>query len=134
MAGHLGNKGETAPGIFAVGLAGAVFAFSLYRTGSLWWGIGIHTSWDWAQTYFYGTADSGLIAVGHLFNTRATGPVLLSGGSVGPEGSVFVIPTLLLVALVIHLTLPKRTYPLTPDQSAPAIPGAPGLTPETWEV
>jgi len=122
MLAHLGNGGETFVGIFQVGLVGAVFSFSLYRTGSLWWAIGVHTAWDWAQSYFYGTADSGIIAVGHLLATHPLGSRLLSGGDDGPEGSVLGIPTLLLLAVVIHFTLPKRDYPLTPDQS-PLPPG-----------
>ncbi len=117
MVAHLGNGGETAAGIVAVGLAGLVFAFSLYRTGSLWWGIGMHTSWDWAQSYFYGTPDSGTVSAGRLMSSHPVGSTFLSGGTDGPEGSVLVIPALLLVALVIHLTLPRRNYFLTPDQS-----------------
>jgi membrane protease YdiL (CAAX protease family) len=114
---HIGNQGETFEGIFAVALAGATFAFSLWRTGTLWWAIGFHTSWDWAQSYLYGTPDSGNLAAGHLLISHHQGSAFLSGGSAGPEGSIFVIPTLLLTALIIHFTLPRRTYPLTPDQS-----------------
>ncbi len=116
MLGHIGNPGETAPGILAVGLAGAVFAYSLWRTGSLWWAIGFHTSWDWAQSYLFGVHDSGIAAQGHLLDTHPLGPALLSGGSTGPEGSVLVLPALLLVGVIIHLTLPRRAYFLTPDQ------------------
>lgn len=124
MLAHLGNGGETASGIIAVGLAGGVFAFSLYRTGSLWWGIGMHTSWDWAQSYFYGTPDSGTISAGRLLSSHPVGAKFLSGGTDGPEGSVLVIPALLLVALVIHLTLPRRNYFLTPDQAQPVVEDA----------
>jgi membrane protease YdiL (CAAX protease family) len=127
MLAHTGNGGETLSGIIAVGLSGAVFAFSLWRTGSLWWGIGMHTSWDWAQSYFYGTPDSGTISQGRLLASHPIGSKLLSGGPDGPEGSILVIPTLLLVALVIHLTLPRRSYPLTPDQSP--LPEPPPLPP-----
>jgi len=117
MFAHLLNPGENKIGILAVGLSGAVFAFSLYRTGTLWWAIGMHAAWDWAQSYFYGTPDSGLHVVGHLIGTHPIGSTLLSGGPDGPEGSILVIPTLLLAAAVIHFTLPRRPYPLTPDQS-----------------
>jgi membrane protease YdiL (CAAX protease family) len=125
MLAHTGNGGETFAGIIAVGLAGLVFVFSLWRTGSLWWGIGMHTSWDWAQSYFYGTPDSGTISQGHLIASHPLGAKFLSGGPDGPEGSVLVIPALLLVALVIHLTLPRRNYPLTPDQSPLPEPAPP---------
>ena len=107
---HTANGGETAWGIFAVGLAGATFAFSLFRTGTLWWAIGFHAAWDWAQSFFYGTPDSGNLARGHLLATTPTGRALLSGGTDGPEGSILVIPTFLLTCLVIHLTLPRRVY------------------------
>ncbi len=117
MSAHLGNKGETPWGILQVGLAGAVFAYSLWRTGSLWWAIGFHCSWDWAQSYFYGTNDSGLAALGHLLNSHPTGNAMLSGGNTGPEGSILCTPIFLLIATIIHFTLPRRAYPLTPDQS-----------------
>lgn len=117
MVAHLGNGGENWIGILQVGLVGVVFAFSLYRTGSLWWAVGMHASWDWAQSYFYGTADSGMVAIGRLMGSHPVGSKLMSGGAAGPEGSVLGVPTLLLMLVVIHFTLPKRAYPLTADQA-----------------
>ena len=108
MFGHIGNPGETVWGIAAVGVAGLVFAYSLWWTGSLWWAVGLHTAWDWAQTCLYGTADSGIRAVGHVLTTHAEGPAWLSGGSTGPEGSVLVLPTLLLAAVMVRVTMPPQ--------------------------
>lgn len=105
---HVGNGGETLLGIVSVSLAGIVFVYVLYRTGSLWWAIGFHTAWDWAQSFLYGVADSGQVSEGRLFATHPAGAALLSGGPTGPEGSILVIPTLLLTAAVIYRTLPKR--------------------------
>lgn len=105
---HVGNGGETLLGIAAVSSAGLVFVYSLYRTGSLWWAIGFHATWDWAQSYLYGVADSGQVMEGHLLNTHPAGTALLSGGTTGPEGSILVLPTLLLTALIIRHTLPRR--------------------------
>jgi membrane protease YdiL (CAAX protease family) len=118
---HTGNGGETALGIFQVALVGSVFAFSLYRTGSLWWAVGVHTSWDWAQSFLYGTPDSGNLTVGHLLATHPLGSRLLSGGPAGPEGSVLGIPVVLALGAVIYFTLPRRNYALTPDQSSPVL-------------
>ena len=117
MVAHTGNAGETFAGIVSVGLAGAVFAFSLYRTGSLWWAIGFHTAWDWAQSFVYGVFDSGTMVQGHLLASHPIGKTMLSGGNDGPEGSLLCIPTFVLIFAIIHFTLPKRDYPLTPDQS-----------------
>jgi len=100
---HTGNSGETWIGIFAAAAIGFVFCVSVRLTGSAWWAIGCHAAWDWAETYFYGTADSGFVARGHLLTTVPAGSALWSGGTDGPEGSVLVLPVivLLLVALVV---------------------------------
>jgi uncharacterized protein len=94
---HTGNNGETWIGIFAAAAVGFVFCVSVRLTGSAWWAIGCHTGWDWAETYFYGTADSGFVAHGHLFTTTPAGSVLWSGGTDGPEGSLLVLPVILLL-------------------------------------
>ncbi len=110
-AGHLGNTGESAAGITMVFLAGMVFSYALWWTGSLWWAIGFHMAWDWAQSFLYGVPDSGGLSGGRLFNTHPTGNPLLSGGATGPEGSVFVLPTMLLVILVVRLTTKPGPQP-----------------------
>ncbi len=100
---HGKNPGETPVGLFSAGAVGLVFCLSIWYTRSLWWAIGAHAAWDWGESFFWGTSDSGLMVKGHLFNEHATGPALLSGGATGPEGSVFVFPILLLLALGIFL-------------------------------
>jgi hypothetical protein len=108
-AGHIGNPGENAIGIAAAGFIGLVLAWSLKWTGSLWWAIGFHAAWDWAESYFYGVPDSGGLAPGHLFTSSHQGPVWLSGGSAGPEGSALVFVVIVMLALVL-----SRIFPNTP--------------------
>ena len=100
---HTGNNGENWIGIFAAAAIGFVFCVSIRVTGSAWWAIGCHAAWDWAETYFYGTADSGMVAKGHYLTTSPAGNVLWSGGADGPEGSLLVLGVilLLLVALLV---------------------------------
>jgi hypothetical protein len=100
---HTSNNGENWIGIFAAAFIGFVFCVSVQVTGSAWWAIGFHAAWDWAETYFYGTADSGMVATGHYLTTAPAGNTLWSGGADGPEGSLLVlgIILLLLVALVV---------------------------------
>jgi hypothetical protein len=109
---HTGNNGEDKVGLLLVFLAGVVFVLALWRTGSLWWGIGFHMAWDWSQSFLYGVPDSGLIVQGRLFATHAIGNPMLSGGSVGPEGSVLCIPILLLVIVVLLFTRSSPQPPL----------------------
>jgi len=111
-AAHLGNDGENALGITQVIVFGLLCCLVLRRTGSLWFAIGYHAAWDWAQSYFYGTPDSGLIAVGHYLNSSAHGPSWLAGGTSGPEGSVLSLVVLGLSALYIHFRFPRVQFPL----------------------
>lgn len=106
--GHSGNPGESPIGLLAAGSAGLVFCFSLWRTGSLWWAIGFHMTWDWAQSFLYGVPDSGLMVQHHLLATHAVGKPIWSGGTTGPEGSIYVVLVLALIAVIIVTTLPKR--------------------------
>jgi membrane protease YdiL (CAAX protease family) len=94
---HTGNNGENAVGIFAAAFIGFAFCVSVRVTGSAWWAIGCHAAWDWAETYFYGTSDSGFVAQRHFLTTTPIGDKLWSGGADGPEGSLLVAPVILLL-------------------------------------
>jgi membrane protease YdiL (CAAX protease family) len=85
---HIHNKGENVLGIVQVFTAGMVLCLMLRVTGSLWMSIGFHTTWDWSQSYLYGTPDSAMMMKGHLLITHAVGSPFFSGGTAGPEGSV----------------------------------------------
>lgn len=100
---HTTNRGETAVGIFSAAFIGFVFCASIRVTGSAWWAIGCHAAWDWAETFFYGTADSGFPARSHLLTATPVGNPLLSGGSAGPEGSLLAAPVCLVLLAVLAL-------------------------------
>ncbi|HTV16029.1 MAG TPA: CPBP family intramembrane glutamic endopeptidase [Acidobacteriaceae bacterium] len=101
--GHHTNTGESPVGLFSAGAIGLVFCLSLWYTGSLWWAVGFHAAWDWGESYFYGTADSGLIVKGHLYGEHPIGKLLMSGGATGPEGSLLVVPLLLIIVAAMVL-------------------------------
>ncbi len=115
---HTGNGGENWIGIFAAGFIGFVFCVSVWVTGSAWWAIGCHASWDWAETYFYGTADSGMQARGHLLSTTPAGNTLWSGGANGPEGSLLVLGVVLLLLAALLVIYGRK------KASALAVPAA----------
>jgi membrane protease YdiL (CAAX protease family) len=106
--GHGHNPGESPVGLLAAGLVGLVWCLSLWYTGSLWWAVGLHAGWDWGESYFYGTADSGVAAQGHLLREHPVGAALWSGGSTGPEGSVLVFPLLALMVVLMVLWWGRR--------------------------
>ncbi len=122
--GHRTNPGESPVGLVSAGLFGLVCCLSLWRTGSLWWAIGIHTGWDWAQSFVFGVADSGTIIQPTLLRTHPAGEVLWSGGRTGPEGSILILGVLLLMALVTWRLkrLPENAPSTTPDYRWSSIP------------
>jgi membrane protease YdiL (CAAX protease family) len=108
---HLNNLGEAWYGAAMAGSFGVLAAFSLQRTGNIWFPIGMHATWDWSETFFYSVPDSGFLAKGHLFNSALHGPAWLTGDKVGPEGSVFAFLVLLLAGMGIHFIFPKKQIP-----------------------
>jgi uncharacterized protein len=85
---HSQNAGEQWPGLLAAAVIGFFFCLTLRRTGSLWFAVGFHAAWDWGETFFYSVPDSGTLFPGHLLKSSFHGPRWLTGGMVGPEGSV----------------------------------------------
>ena len=105
---HLQNLGEAWIGAAMAGSFGILAAFSLKRTGNIWFPIGMHAAWDWGETYFYSVPDSGFLAKGHLLNSSFHGAQWLTGGSVGPEGSVFAFVVLVIGGVGIHFLFPAK--------------------------
>lgn len=121
---HASNPGESKSGLLSVVCFALLFSLFLRRTGNLWWAVGFHAGWDWGQTFFYGVADSGLKPYHNLFNSTFHGPDWLTGGSVGPEASVFTPIVLLIVAILFALVYRENRYQptdLRPQTSAKAI-------------
>lgn len=66
---------------------------------------------DWGETYFYGVANSGNVPSGHFLNSISTGPPWLSGGTVGPEGSLLCTVLIVSVWLICAAWLREVKYP-----------------------
>jgi membrane protease YdiL (CAAX protease family) len=109
---HMGNGGETRIGIIAAGIFALFAAVTLWRTGNLWLAVGAHAGWDWGQSFFFGVNDSGLKVTGHLLNpVLVQGPDWLTGGSVGPEGSVLTLILWVLMTILFLALYRKRREP-----------------------
>ena len=117
VAYHWWNEGENGLGLANIALVGLVDALSIYYTRSLWWVLGYHASWDWGESFLWGAADSGKMVEGYLFHVSPTGSALLSGGTAGPEGSVYNVAVLLIAALGMVLWWGKGNRRLDGDQA-----------------
>jgi hypothetical protein len=103
---HLQNDGEQWMGLVAAAWIGFFFCLTLRRTGTLWFAVGFHAAWDWGETFFYSVPDSGSIFPGHLLKSSFHGPQWITGGPVGPEGSV-----LCFVVIALAWGAFARAYP-----------------------
>jgi uncharacterized protein len=110
---HLFNGGEDKIGALDVFVIGMFFCLTLRRTGSLWFAVGLHATFDWGETFLFSVPDSGIVAPGHLLNSSFHGPAWLTGGSVGPEASVMNFLVIGVAALIF-----ARFYPSREEQSA----------------
>jgi hypothetical protein len=86
---HASNGGETVLGSLSVVSFGLLLCLFLRRTGNLWCAVGFHLGYDWGQTFLYGVPNSGLLPSQTLLNASLSGPRWLTGGTVGPEASIF---------------------------------------------
>ena len=109
---HLGNPGEGWVGALSVMLFGIFASFTLQRTGNLWFAIGFHAATDYAETFIYSMPDSGMLASVHLLDSNLHGPRWLTGGMIGPEGSMVDFALLLAGFFVVALIFPERKLSL----------------------
>ena len=103
---HKHNSGEDWIGVAGVVFVGLFWSFTLKRTGSLWFALGMHAAFDFGETFLFSVPDSGMIFPGHLSNATLHGPNWLTGGTPGPEASVFDF-----LILAVFFFLFDRLYP-----------------------
>ena len=121
---HLLNRGENWVGAASVAVVGLILALALQRTGNLWFVVGWHAAFDFGETFLYSVPNSGALFNGHLSNASLQGPVWLTGGSVGPEGSVFSFVIMGLTALLVHFVFPQPKYSTGRSAQAAAVTAA----------
>jgi membrane protease YdiL (CAAX protease family) len=121
---HLRNGGEQWRGLLAAALIGFFFCLTLWRTGSLWFAVGFHAAWDWGESFFYSVPDSGTVSPGHLLSSSLRGSDWLSGGSVGPEGSVLCFAVIAVAWIVFDRIYPKAAVRW--DDATMPLPGKAG--------
>ncbi len=82
----------------------------LAAAGGLWLSVGIHAGGIFAEDFLLSAPDSGVVYTRHLTNATFHGPVWLTGGQAGPEGSVaaFVVFG---VAAGLFLLIHRNTAP-----------------------
>ena len=86
---HITNDNAGIWSSIAIALEAGVLLGAAYKwSGTLWFPIGIHWAWNFAQGNIFGLAVSGSEAGVSVLHPSIDGPDWLTGGSFGPEASV----------------------------------------------
>jgi CAAX protease family protein len=91
------KPGETWVDGTTVTLIALFFCFTIRRTGSVWWAVGWHFTWNWFSMGIFGspnTGNDGRPLAGHLLASTFQGSPWLTGGPMGAEASLWMFPLL----------------------------------------
>jgi len=123
---YFGKPGENLADALSVGLLGLFMAFTVIRTGSIWFAVGFHALFDYVALYVLGAPNSGNHA-GQPLPTRLLtggyhGPAWLTGGKLGIEASWLVFPIIAAMFIGFHLATRRSTrrLPITPAEAVRA--------------
>jgi hypothetical protein len=134
---HLGNPNTSWVGLANIVVAGLFLGVVYWKTASLWWATGVHLGWNWVHGFLADLPVSGLELIdAPLLEPITPGPVWVTGGAFGPEGSVVTTGVLALTTIWIWkaswlgpgqkarevrpliLTREARGYSSEPDEAA----------------
>jgi uncharacterized protein len=107
---HAFNPGATLVSSAAVAIeAGVLLAVAYALTRNLWFCIGLHMSWNFAEGSLFGAKVSGGSAAHSLMHTTLAGPDILTGGAFGPEASVIAMGVTLVVSAIVATLVVRRS-------------------------
>lgn len=103
---HLQNPSATPLSTANTALVGILLALAYLRTRGLWLPIGLHFAWNFWLGTVVSLPVSGIELSGKLLGVEVEGPVWLSGGEYGPEGSI--VATAVVLAASVWLARTPR--------------------------
>ena len=106
---HLSNPGATAFGAAAIALEAGILLGACYLvTRRLWLAIGLHAAWNFVQGGIFGSDISGTGSGRGLFEASFSGSDILTGGSMGVEGSVVAVVICMAAGAAMAVTAHRR--------------------------
>jgi hypothetical protein len=84
-------------------------AAAYFATRTLWFPIGLHFGWNFAEDFIFGVRISGHVARPAIVEGTLTGSPLWTGGAYGPESSIWAIGlAAILSAVLIAIAIRRR--------------------------
>ena len=98
---HSLNPGISVLSYINLFLFGLFAAYAVYKTKSIWLGIGFHITWNFFQGNVWGFLVSGTTNKDSIYTIQVLNKNIINGGDFAPEGGLAV--TLILILLIIML-------------------------------
>ncbi|MDP3058816.1 MAG: type II CAAX endopeptidase family protein [bacterium] len=99
---HIANPYVSWLPMLNVFLMGLLLGWTFWRTGSLWFSIGLHWTWNIAQGIIFSLRVSGLETPG-IMHVAVDGPTIITGGNFGIEGGIIVTGLILIGFLAVEM-------------------------------
>ena len=98
-------------GLPIIFINGLLCSFTLCRTHSLWFAIGMNAAFDFAATFLYSVPNHplGTLSDHHLSEAALHGSAWLTGGTMGVEGSPLRIVTVGILIFLVNKSYPAKT-------------------------
>lgn len=119
---HLLNPNAESLGAVNIALSATTYALGMVWLGSLWFPIGWHAAWNFAQFFIVGLPNSGLsvsfmgLEGTTILATELSGPHWLTGGNFGMEAGL--IKTVILVGAIAAMLWLKKHRGQTTETAA----------------
>lgn len=109
---HASNPGMSSVAMANLLLGGVLLALLRVISGTIWLPFAFHWAWNAVSGSLLGHEVSGFVMQASLFRELDRGPVLLTGGTFGIEGSLFItLCTAAAVAIVMPLAKRRAGQP-----------------------
>jgi hypothetical protein len=104
---HVDRAANPLLSALSVGLVGLILCYSVRIFGSIWFAVAFHMSWNFLQSFVFGVKNSGKPPPAFLSSWSFEGPAWITGGQVGPEGSIVAVLVLAATFLAVVFVLPR---------------------------
>lgn len=122
---HLGNHSITLIAVANIFVAGVLLGLTWLVTRRLWFAIGLHLVWNLLSGPVLGYNVSGYISETTVWRTVGTGPLILTGGGFGIEGSIWMLAIESIAVGLVCWWMVRRNYNQHPQVIAHHLPEDP---------
>lgn len=107
---HMFNPGATRASFMVTVFSSWLLSVAYLRTKALWVCWGWHFAWNASMCLLFGLPVSGITQFSPIIQSDTVGPVWMTGGDYGPEGSVVTAIVVLIGIFVVYRTTRGLAY------------------------